>query len=110
MIDAAGTMWILIAVIGAVLLAFGLFYASQQAKDAPRDAVTLRLKREQTKENFSDAAVEEKPIFSDAEKQPEQQPMSAEGVAATPKKKRRPRVSKQASRRRQTHPSSHVTH
>jgi hypothetical protein len=108
MIDAAGTMWILIAVIGAVILAFGLFYASQQAKDAPRDAVTLRLKREQTKENFSDAAVEEKPIFSDVEKK---QPLSADIVADTPRKKRRPRVSKQAtSRRRQTHPSSHATH
>jgi hypothetical protein len=106
MIDAAGTMWILIAVIGAVMLALALFYASQQAEDAPRDAVTLRLKREKTKENFSDAAVEEKPIFSDAEKK---QP--ADAVADTPRKKRRPRVGKQAtSRRRDAQPPSHTTH
>lgn len=107
MIDAAGTMWILIAVIGAVLLAVGLFYASQQAEDAPRDAVTLRLKREQIKENFSDAVVEEKPIFSDTEKQP----LAADAVADAPKKKQRPRIAKQAtSRRRETHPTSHASH
>ena len=100
MIDAGGTMWILIAVIGAVLLALGLFYASQQAKDAPRDAVTLRLKREKPKENYSVAAVEKKPVSSEAGNE-----------EAAPKKKRRPRIGKQApSRRRETHPPSHTTH
>ena len=111
MIDASGTLWILIAVVSAVILALGLLYASQQAEDVPRDAVTLRLKRKQTKENFSDTAVQEKPLFAESEAKPE--PMKAEVAEAEAKKprKRRPRVSRQAHPRRgDTRPSSHTMH
>ena len=120
MIDAAGTLWILISVVGAVILALGLFYASQQARDAPRDAVTLRLKREKTRENFSGAAVEEKPIFGEGEAKPDL--MKAEIEQAEVKKevkkpvkvaakKRRPRVARQSrSRRSEARPSSHAVH
>lgn len=112
MIDAGGTMWILIAVVGAVVLALGLFYASQQAKEAPRDAVTLNLKDEMTRQNFSEEAVEEKPLFAEAEAKPE--PMKVEVEARKPVKtaarKRRPRIGKQRTRRNEERPSSHAVH
>lgn len=108
MIDAGGTMWILIAVVGAAVLALGLFYASQQAKEAPRDAVTLNLKDEMTRQNFSDDAVEEKPLFAEAEATPE--PMKVEVESRKPARKRRPRIGKQRTRRSEERPSSHAVH
>ena len=112
MIDASGTLWILIAVVGAVILALGLLYASQQSEEAPRDAVTLRLRRKKTKENFSDAAVEEKPVFGETEARSE--PMKAEvdeaEVVKKPRK-RRARVAQQAQPRRdEVRPPSHTVH
>lgn len=99
MIDAGGAFWILIAVVGAALLAMGLLYASQQAKNASRDAETLRLKREATRENFSDAAVEEKPIFADTVPEKTSKP-----------KKRRPRIGKNPrTRRGAPRPSTHAS-
>ena len=111
MIDAGGTLWILIAVVGAVILVLGLLYASQQAEDAPRDAVTLRLKRKRTKENFSDAAVEEKPVFAESEARPE--PMKAEVAEAEVRKAKKPgpRLSKLVHRRRdEGRQSQHTLH
>jgi hypothetical protein len=99
MIDAGGAFWILITVIGAVILALGLFYASQQAKNAPRDPETLRLKREATEENFSAAAVEEKPIFARTAPEKTSKP-----------KERRPRIGKShRTRRSAPRPSTHAS-
>ena len=111
MIDASGTLWILIAVVGAVILALGLLYASQQSEDAPRDAVTLRLKRKRTKENFSDAAVEAQPVFAESEAKPELMKAEVAEVEVKKPRKRRPRLSKRASPRRdEGRSSSHTLH
>jgi hypothetical protein len=99
MIDAGGVLWFTITVVGAIILALGILLSSQRAKHAPRDAETLRRKREATRANFSDEAVEEKPIFGETEPIPE----------VAPQKKQRPRVARKAGMRRpERQPDDHT--
>ena len=101
MIDAGGTLWFIITVAGAVILALGILLSAQKARHAPRDAETLRQKREATRENFSDDAVEEKPIFGEATPEPD--------PGAERQKKQRPRVARKgAARRPERQPTDHV--
>ncbi|MGE0006532.1 MAG: hypothetical protein AB7S92_13170 [Parvibaculaceae bacterium] len=65
MLDLAGTWWAAIIVLSTTILGAGLGYGVWAARHAPRDARTLQKKDAATRENYNDAAVEERPILKD---------------------------------------------
>lgn len=65
MLDLAGTWWALIIILSTTILGAGLGYGVWAARHAPRDAKTMRKKDAATRENYSDHAVEERPIFKE---------------------------------------------
>jgi hypothetical protein len=69
MIDLAGGLGMVITVLFVVILGAGLAYGIWASRHAPRDPVTLKRKDEATRENFSEKAVEERPLLGDKKSQ-----------------------------------------
>jgi len=65
MIDLGGALGMTITVLFVAILAAGLAYGIWASGHAPRDPLTMRRKNQATRENFSDDAVEEKPLLRD---------------------------------------------
>jgi hypothetical protein len=65
MIDLGGGLAMVITVLFVVILGAGLAYGIWASRHAPRDPATLKRKDEATRENFSENAVEEKPLLGD---------------------------------------------
>jgi hypothetical protein len=65
MLDLAGTWWALVIVLSTTILGAGLGYGIWAARHAPRDRKTMREKDAATRENYSDHAVEERPILKE---------------------------------------------
>jgi len=65
MIDLGGALGLAITVLFVCILAAGIAYGIWASRHAPRDPVTMRRKNKATRENFSERAVEEKPLLGD---------------------------------------------
>jgi len=65
MIDLGGGLGMVITVLFVVILSAGLAYGIWASRHAPRDPATLKRKDEATRENFSEKAVEERPLLGD---------------------------------------------
>jgi flagellar basal body-associated protein FliL len=65
MIDLGGGLWMIITVLFVCLLAAAMAYGIWASRNAPRDAVTMERKNKATRENFSEDAVEERPLLGD---------------------------------------------
>jgi hypothetical protein len=64
-IDLGGALGMAITVLFVCILAAGIAYGIWASRNAPRDRVTMQRKNRATRENFSEYAVEEKPLLGD---------------------------------------------
>jgi hypothetical protein len=68
MADLGGSLWALITIGFVVVLAAGLAYGTFMWRRAPRDPLTMARKDAATRRNYSEDAVEERPILSHSAK------------------------------------------
>jgi len=68
MIDLGGGLGLIITVLSVCILAAGLAYGIWASRKAPRDPLTMQRKNAATRANFSEDAVEEKPLLGDGER------------------------------------------